>query len=161
MIKPTIVKPVDYCYTVTWFNNYDGDSVNIIAQRVFDVGFYKRITSEQPISVRLYGIDTPELRGGTPESKAAGYLARDKVREFLQDAMDNSFLIFYSHEFKTGKFGRALGDFGCWDSEVLLSDYLLENHLAVKYFGQSKDEIKDAHARNLEYLLDNNLLEIK
>ena len=147
-----------YWYFVISFSNYDGDSINIIAYKTWDFGFEEKVSKFSPINVRLYGIDTPELRGGTVESKAAGKLAKDKVWNWLNRLWDLDRLVFESQEYKKGKFGRALGDFRDIETGASLNKYLLENRLAVKYHGQSKDDIKQFHQNNLDYLLSENKL---
>lgn len=53
-----------------------------------------------------------------------------------------------------GKFGRILGDFKVYDAKVdawlMLSDVLINGGFAVRYHGQSKEEIKEAHFFNRE-----------
>lgn len=49
---------------------YDGDTIYV------DIHNAPKVLGED-IGVRLTGIDTPEMRGGTPETKAAAKEARD------------------------------------------------------------------------------------
>ena len=62
-----------------------------------------------------------------------------------------------THKDKTGKFGRILGDFKIWDKDkedyVTFTTVMLDNHHAVKYEGQSKEDIKEAHLKNREWLI--------
>ena len=62
-----------------------------------------------------------------------------------------------THKDKTGKFGRILGDFKIWDKDkedyVTFTTVMLDNHHAVKYDGQSKEDIKEAHLKNREWLI--------
>lgn len=53
----------------------DGDTLELEV----DLGFDIRHT----IRCRLEGIDTPEIRGGTAETKAAGFAARDAAAEWV------------------------------------------------------------------------------
>ena len=55
----------------------DGDSV------VFDIDCGYDIWMRQT-SVRLFGVDTSETRGGTPELKALGVLAKEFVADRLE-----------------------------------------------------------------------------
>jgi endonuclease YncB( thermonuclease family) len=60
--------------TVRVIKVYDGDTITIAT----------RMTHLDPnaiykFSVRLNGIDTPELRGGSAKEKAAGLVSRDKL----------------------------------------------------------------------------------
>tara|TARA_Y100001973_G_scaffold9526_1_gene12991 strand:+ start:1968 stop:2390 length:423 start_codon:yes stop_codon:yes gene_type:complete len=118
----------------------DGDTVDAIIDLGFDVSYKSR--------VRLYGIDTPESRTRDLDEKARGKLAG----KFLSDAIlhaDN--LIIQTKLDKKGKFGRVLGVIVADD--VDLNQALIDNHLAVAYTGQSKDDIKAQHLANKEELL--------
>jgi endonuclease YncB( thermonuclease family) len=48
---------------------------------------------------------------------------------------------------KKEKFGRILGQFKLNDGTIL-NELLVEKHLAVKYYGQSKDDIKQEYLNN-------------
>ena len=65
-----------YLYKATVVRCIDGDSV------IFDIdcGFDVQLKAQ---SVRLYGIDTAETRGGTPELKVLGNLAKDYVAQMI------------------------------------------------------------------------------
>ena len=132
-------------YKILSFTNYDGDSFRLNLDMGFNLNF------QTP--TRIIGIDTPELKGGTDESKAAGRLARDRAREFVREAVNKGQAWFLSLE-KPDKFGRALGDILYADltTRTRLTDMLLSENLAVRYEGQNKAEIQSAHDRNLEIL---------
>ena len=118
----------------------DGDTVDAIIDLGFDVSYKSR--------VRLYGIDTPASRTRDLDEKARGKLAG----KFLSDAIlhaDN--LIIQTKLDKKGKFGRVLGVIVADD--VDLNQALINNHLAVAYTGQSKDDIEAQHLANKEKLL--------
>ncbi len=143
---------------------YDGDSIKVVltASRTtpdieVDFGFGDVITitgqtiaKDTPVSVRMYGFDTPELRDKRPDWKAAAYLAKDKAREWIDQGIADGNLMMRSHKDETGKFGRYLANF--MRGEETLKDYLISNHLAVDYFGASKDEIAAAHQANVDVL---------
>ena len=55
--------------------------------------------------MRLAGVNTPELRGGTKGSKAKAIEARD----FVEEALCNSHeVIIYTEKDKKGKYGRYI-----------------------------------------------------
>ena len=58
---------------------------------------------------------------------------------------------------KSGKFGRILGKFRVHephlDRYVILNDFMVDNHYAVQYNGQSKKEIAEEHLRNRDKLI--------
>ena len=74
-------------------------------------------------------------------------------------------------EDKKGKFGRILGDFvfnkpvsnddkiPILEIEgVRLSDVLIDEYMAVRYHGQSKDDIAEQHIKNREVLIGRGLV---
>lgn len=118
----------------------DGDTVDCEIDLGFDITYKSR--------VRLYGIDTPESRTRDLDEKARGKLAA----KFLSDAiLHASTLAIQTKLDKKGKFGRVLGVIVA--DGVDLNQALIDNHLAVAYTGQSKDEIEVQHLANKEELL--------
>ena len=73
---------------------YDGDSITVD----IDLGFNNWMKNQK---VRLYGINTPELRG---EERQDGLIARDRLRELILDKE----IIIKSYKDKAGKYGRWL-----------------------------------------------------
>ena len=57
---------------------------------------------------------------------------------------------------KSGKFGRILGKFRVHepnlDRYVILNDFMIDNHYAVMYHGQSKESIEEEHLVNRKKL---------
>ena len=57
-----------------------------------------------------------------------------------------------THKDAVGKYGRILGQFKCYDSEIdawiVLNDLMIQKHHAVAYHGQSKDEIAEELIKN-------------
>ena len=123
----------------------DGDSIILD----IDLGFGLWIHNE---SIRLYGIDTPECRTRDAEEKAAGLLAK----EFVEDALHVGGTYTLTTREK-GKFGRYLGVIMLSD-KTSINAALVSEHLAVPYYGQSKQAIEDAHAANYEILKEKGLL---
>lgn len=103
-------------------NVYDGDTITLVIDLGFDL--------EYRAKVRLFGINTPEMRGGTAESKAAAQRAKDAAKTWLNQRKGR--VRFVSHEDERGKYGRALGDVVDDDGETL-TEYLLANGHAVRY----------------------------
>ena len=62
-----------YWYRATYIRNFDGDTVDVL----LDMGFFH----DWQLRLRLYGINTPELRKETME---AGRAARDWLKSLLQ-----------------------------------------------------------------------------
>ena len=95
---------------------YDADTITCDV----DCGFGVRLIKQK---IRLYGINAPEVRG---ESKEAGLISRDKLRERI---LDKDIMIKTIKD-KKGKYGRYLGLIYL-DNENL-NEWLVDNDLAVK-----------------------------
>ena len=119
----------------------DGDTIDC----VLDLGF----SILHKCRVRLYGIDTPESRTRDLDEKARGKLAS----KFLQDSIDNGKDIVLRSELKDskGKYGRVLGSIVVDDLDI--NKAMVANNLAVKYFGQSKDDVEAEHMINRDILI--------
>lgn len=64
-----------YRYAATMIDNYDGDTF----RAVVDLGFRVSTT----IHVRVYGVDTPEIKDADPVKKAAARAAKEFTRSLL------------------------------------------------------------------------------
>ena len=120
----------------------DGDTVDVD----IDLGFGIWMKKER---IRLYCIDTPESRTRDKEEKKYGLIAKDAVLSYLP--LD-SIQTLRTQKDKVGKFGRILGEFVIYDAfkdrQTTLNEWMIENHLAVAYHGQSKDDIEEEHLEN-------------
>lgn len=126
----------------------DGDSVDVCIDLGFDISF----TS----SVRLYGIDTPESRTRDPEEKKCGLLSK----KFLEEAVKNGKnIIIRTQKDEKGKFGRVLGSLVI--DGININHKMIEENLAVAYYGQSKDSIAKGHLVNREILVEKGLLNLE
>ena len=113
----------------------DGDTVDVD----IDLGFGIWMRNER---VRLYGIDTPESRTRDLEEKKYGLAAK----EFLTKWLSAGNITLKTYKDAEGKFGRILGEI--WYNDVNINQKLIEEHHAVGYHGQSKDEIVSEHLYN-------------
>lgn len=128
-----------YDYQCTIVRVVDGDTVDVD----IDLGFDTWRCGER---IRLYGIDTPECRTRDAEEKAAGFLAKDFVKNCLH--------VGATYRLQTkekGKFGRYLGTIYLTD-EGSINAALVKERLAVPYFGQSKVRMQEAHLANRKLL---------
>ena len=126
----------------------DGDSVDVCIDLGFDISF----TS----SVRLYGIDTPESRTRDPEEKKCGLLSK----KFLEEAVKNGKnIIIRTQKDEKGKFGRVLGSLIIDGTNI--NHKMIEENLAVAYYGQSKDSIAKGHLVNRGILVEKGLLNLE
>ena len=83
-----------YSYRAFVTKVYDGDSITVD----IDLGFNNWIKNQK---IRLYGIDTPEIRG---EERPEGLLAKDRLWDLIFDKE----IILRSYKDKSGKYGRWL-----------------------------------------------------
>tara|TARA_Y100000766_G_scaffold224492_1_gene197115 strand:+ start:54 stop:455 length:402 start_codon:yes stop_codon:yes gene_type:complete len=114
----------------------DGDTVDIDIDLGFGVWLHKE-------RVRIYGIDTPESRTRDKVEKRFGLLAKEFVKGFVK----GSSVILRTQKYDAkGKFGRILGDIVVDDKS--LSETMIQEHHAVAYHGQSKEDIQEAHLAN-------------
>ena len=117
----------------------DGDPVDIDIDLGFGVWLHKE-------RVRIYGIDTPESRTRDKEEKKYGLMAKEFVKQFVKG--DSIKLTTQKYDAK-GKFGRILGDI-IVDNKSL-SGSMIQEHHAVIYHGQSKEDIQKAHINNRKF----------
>ncbi|WP_054852717.1 thermonuclease family protein [Olleya sp. ITB9] len=106
-----------YTYKAKIIAVYDGDTVTALV----DLGFLH----SQEMKLRLYGIDTPELRG---EEKEEGKKVRDIVRSMILDKE----VTIRSYKDKQGKYGRYLANIILEDG-LELNQWLVDNGHAKPY----------------------------
>ncbi len=95
---------------------YDGDTITCS----IDCGFGVILKKQK---IRLYGINTPEVRG---DEKESGIVSRDILREKILDKD----IKLRTIKDKKGKYGRYLGII--YFDDVNLNEWLIENNYAVK-----------------------------
>ena len=87
------------------------------------------------------------------EEKKYGLKAKELVETFMPVG---SIQTLITEKDKSGKFGRILGKFRVHephlDRYVILNDFMVDNHYAVEYNGQSKQEIAEEHLKNRDKL---------
>ena len=127
----------------------DGDTVDVDIDLGFGIWMHKE-------RIRVYGIDTPESRTRDVTEKVFGKLATEAVKTFLPEG---SMQTLVTVQDKAGKFGRVLGKFLIYDAkedrQTTLNEWMVKNHFAVEYSGQSKREIAHAHLHNFQKLAEN------
>ncbi len=105
-----------YQYKAKVISVYDGDTITAMV----DLGFYHF----QQMKFRLYGIDTPELRG---EDREKGLAVRDIVREMILDKE----VTINSYKDKQEKYGRYLANIVI--DGLDLNQWLVQNGHAKPY----------------------------
>jgi endonuclease YncB( thermonuclease family) len=103
---------------------YDGDTIKV------DIADWPDIVGKK-ISVRVVGIDTPEMRGKCEQEKRLARAARDAAKRFLTDGQTVEL-----HSVQRGKYFRLL-------AEVMVDGHslgasLIENKLARPYSGGTR-----------------------
>lgn len=107
---------------------YDGDTITVAA---YLPESNKRVYK---FSVRLRGIDSPELRGSSAAEKKHAIVARDALSERILDKYVNI------KNVSTEKYGRLLAD--VYFEETNMNDWMVSNNYAVEYDGGTKHRAK-------------------
>lgn len=103
---------------------YDADTITIASKLPYDESPLYRL------SVRLNGIDAPEIKGKCVEEKEVAKQARD----FVSNLVLNKYVRLENVE--SEKYGRILAD--VYIGDVHLNEILIKERYAVKYDGGSK-----------------------
>lgn len=113
-----------FYYKARVIDVYDGDTLTVD----IDLGF---MMSLRKLKVRLLGIDTAEMKGGTNESKAKALQARDWLRSKVLEKE------VYLESKGLDKYGRWLGRVHTVDG-ICCNDMLVSMGLATPYDGGAK-----------------------
>ncbi len=103
---------------------YDGDTITIASRLPNTDGPIYRF------SVRLNGIDTPEIRGKSVAEKELAIVVRDALRELIMGK------VVELRNVANEKYGRILAD--VYLDSVSINDWLVEQNFAVPYTGGKK-----------------------
>lgn len=143
--------------------NYDGDTIKAYLDvgvsirlpglaDMIDLGMGLFIVDGKVCSrqnVRLADVDTPEIRGGSDNTKELARKARDKVSEWFDHRLGSG-VVFKSIE--RGKYGRLVGDFFVPGSQMpSLSQYLINERLGVPYGGGDRSAVLEQHEANARF----------
>lgn len=137
------IPPIQECYCISV---YDGDTITIVKKF--------SINNEEPqfykYSVRLSGINTPEIRTKDLIEKKYGLLAKDKLTNLILNKMIKLEDISYD------KYGRILAKVFIYDNneKIDICKKLIEMNLAEPYFGKKKEKT------NWELYYNNKITEI-
>lgn len=103
---------------------YDGDTITIASKMPY---------LESPMyrfSVRLNGIDTPEIKGKNADEKEIAKKARDELSALI---MNKTVTL---KNVQSEKYGRILAE--VYLEDVCVNDWMIEKKFAVKYDGGTK-----------------------
>lgn len=126
-----------YKYLAEVKSVYDGDGAY---DCIIDMGMKMYVDKQ----VRLFGVDTPELRG---KQKEAGR----KVRDFVRECILGKKVVLHTQKDKSGKYGRLLANIK-FDDNKDLSKLLLKKGYAKKYLGGKKEPWTQ---KELAFILEN------
>ena len=107
-----------------YIRNYDGDTIT------FNLPGLHPIIGEK-ISIRVNGIDTPEIRGKCEKEKYDAKQVKEMVADILKDAERINL-----KNMERGKYFRIVADVYA-DGENI-ADILIESGMAVRYDGGTK-----------------------
>jgi len=103
---------------------YDGDTITIASKLPFnDSPLYR-------LSVRLNGIDTPEIKGKNDDEKTAAKNARDSLSALIL----NKYVTLKN--IQSEKYGRILAE--VYLDDICLNEWMIKERYAVKYDGGTK-----------------------
>lgn len=118
-----------YVYNAELVRVIDGDTVRFKLSKEFDFGFHIKHNSVYEGNFRLFGINTPEIRG---EERPEGLRSKAIVEDILTQAKE-----IKVKTYKPDKYGRWLADIyvvNSHNSQVyLLNQYLVDNGYAEPY----------------------------
>lgn len=123
---------IDYNDTITFIPNinkckvikvYDGDTITIGTFLNNDKQCYR-------FSVRLNGIDCPEIKSKNEKEKESAILSRDKLSEQILNK------IVVLKNISTEKYGRLLADVVY--ENININQWMLDNKYAIPYDGGKK-----------------------
>ena len=127
----------------------DGDTIDVD----IDLGFGVWLRNQR---IRMMGIDTPESRTRDLEEKKLGLLEKDKLQTLLANGK-----VIKTFKDAKGKFGRILADVIVYHSAedrwCGATEIMIAQGYGVKYEGQSKEDIQEAHLANRKKLTEQGL----
>lgn len=103
---------------------YDGDTITIASKLPYKESKLYRF------SVRLKGIDCPEIKGRDENEKECAQLAKQELTNLVMNKMVTL------KNLQTEKYGRILAD--VYIGELHLNKHMIEKRLAIEYDGGTK-----------------------
>ena len=135
-----------YEYKAQVLRIIDGDTLAVNIDLGFDVWIHNEV-------IRLNGIDAPEVRTTDPVEKFFGTLAKNRIKEYLDNDGTTGVVTLVSKTFKKEKYGRVTADLKVQGQIRSLCAVLVGEGYAVPYHGQSKESIDRDHLANRERLI--------
>lgn len=108
---------------------YDGDTITIASKMPYENSPWYRF------SVRLNGIDTPEIKTKNENEKRLALIGRDNLKELIMDK------IVKLKNVDLEKYGRILAD--VYLDDLYLNEWMIKKKYAVRYDGGTKQVPND------------------
>lgn len=125
--SPSCVHTESSFSCVQYLRNYDGDTLTVNVPDIHPLFGHK-------ISVRVFGIDSPEKRGNKPCEKEKAKSAQKLVQSLLKQAKNIEL-----RNVQRDKYFRILAE--VWADGVSVADSLITSGLAYRYDGGTKADI--------------------
>ena len=106
---------------------YDGDTITVATM----INNAKNLPVAYKFSVRLMGIDAPEIKGDSINEKKIAIESRDKLRDKILNKIIRLEIIETPE-----KWGRILAKVFLDDEDIC--QWMIDNQLAIPYFGKTK-----------------------
>ena len=103
---------------------YDGDTITIASKLPYETSIIYRF------SVRLLGIDSPEIKSKITREKQLAIQSRDALVDLIMDKT------IQLKNISSEKYGRVLAD--VYLDDLHINQWMLDNHYAVPYDGGAK-----------------------
>lgn len=112
---------------------YDGDTITVATTMPWASYMISERNKIYRFSIRLRGLDTPEIRSSDEEEKLMGRFVQEKLHNMLF----GEFVRLENVEVEP-KYGRILATVIRESDDLDICDWLLENRMAVPYDGGTK-----------------------
>ncbi|MBI3582812.1 MAG: thermonuclease family protein [Nitrospinae bacterium] len=111
---------------VVYIDNYDGDTIT------FNIPGVHPLIGDK-ITVRVYGIDTPEIKGKCEKEKRLAREAKEVIKNLLSHS--NNIVL---KDVRRDKYFRILATVVVDDHNI--ADVLFSKNLTISYFGDTKSK---------------------
>ena len=122
---------------------YDGDTITVVIPLM---------TSMYKFHIRLYGIDTPEIKSLVQQEKEKAIISRNRLielctnvatnlksRKEVQQFLSENIYLIWINAYKMDKYGRVLANvYKSPEDTVSFTKTLIDEKLGYEYFGKTK-----------------------
>lgn len=122
---------------------YDGDTITVVIPLM---------TSMYKFHIRLYGIDTPEIKSLVQQEKDKAIISRNRLielctnvatnlksRKEVQQFLSENIYLIWINAYKMDKYGRVLANvYKSPEDTISFTKILIDEKLGYEYFGKTK-----------------------